>query len=192
MEDRQVLAVARNTTDTRTTQQGLNLRNRALEAAGNGIIIADAILPDFPIIYSNNAFTEITQYSAEESIGKNCRFLQGPQTDPEKVRQIREALEQGTQCRVELRNYRKDGSLFWNELTITPIRDHAGELTHFIGVQNDISTRVLEGERKDHIRRILEAITHDKPLEKTAGMIASFLARLFPSYGDSDCPMATG
>ena len=93
MEDRQVLAVARNTTDTHTTRQGLNLRNRALEAAGNGIIIADAILPDFPIIYCNKAFTEITQYSAEDSIGKNCRFLQGPQTDPEKVKQIREALE---------------------------------------------------------------------------------------------------
>ncbi|MGB5402517.1 MAG: PAS domain S-box protein [Robiginitalea sp.] len=183
MEDQQVLAVARNITDTRTTQQGLNLRNRALEAAGNGIIIVDAILPDLPIIYSNKAFTEITQYSAEESIGKNCRFLQGPQTDPEKVRQIREALEHGTQCRVELRNYRKDGSLFWNELTITPIRDHAGALTHFIGVQNDISTRVLEGERKDHIRRILEAITHDKPLEKTAGMIASFLRAYFPHTG---------
>ncbi len=129
MEDRQVLAVARNTTDTHTTRQGLNLRNRALEAAGNGIIIADAILPDFPIIYCNKAFTEITQYSAEDSIGKNCRFLQGPQTDPEKVKQIREALEKGTQCRLELRNYRKDGSLL-NELTITPIRDDMGVLTH--------------------------------------------------------------
>ena len=183
MEDQQVLAVARNTTDTRTTLQGLNLRNRALEAAGNGIIVADAILPDFPIIYSNNAFTEITQYSAEEAIGKNCRFLQGPQTNPEKVRQIREALDKGTPCRLELRNYRKDGSLFWNELTITPIRNDAGELTHFIGVQNDISTRVLEGERKDHIRKILEAITHDKPLEKTAEMIASFLRSYFPDTG---------
>lgn len=183
MEDQQVLAVARNTTDTRTTRQGLNLRNRALEAAGNGIIIADAILPDFPIIYCNNAFTEITQYSAEESIGKNCRFLQGPLTDPEKVRQVREALEKGTQCRLELRNYRKDGSLFWNELTITPIRDAMGVLTHFIGVQNDISTRVLEGERKDHIRRILEAITHDKPLSQTAKMIASFLRVYFPKMG---------
>ncbi len=183
MEDQQVLAVARNTTDTRTTRQGLNLRNRALEAAGNGIIIADAILPDFPIIFCNKAFTEITQYSEEESIGKNCRFLQGPQTDPEKVRQVRDALEKGTQCRLELRNYRKDGSLFWNELTITPIRDDMGVLTHFIGVQNDISTRVLEGERKDHIRRILEAITHDKPLAQTAEMIASFLRAYFPQMG---------
>lgn len=183
MEDQQVLAVARNTTDTRTTRQGLNLRNRALEAAGNGIIIADASLPDFPIIYCNKAFTEITQYSAEESIGKNCRFLQGPQTDPGKVRQIREALEKGTQCRLELRNYRKDGSLFWNELTITPIRDDKGLLTHFIGVQNDISTRVLEGERKDRIRKILEAITHDKPLEQIAEMIASFLHVYFPQMG---------
>lgn len=180
LEDKQVMAVARNVTHAKAIQQVLNLRNRALEAAGNGIIITDAILPDLPIIYCNEAFTKITQYSEQEAIGKNCRFLQGPETDPEKVGQIRDALKKGEACRVVLRNYRKDGSLFWNELAITPIHNEDGRLTHFIGVQNDISKRVFEAERKDHTRRILEAITHDKPLKTVAGMIASFLRAHFP------------
>ena len=183
MDDQKVLAVARNVTQTKATQQVLNLRNRALEAAGNGIIIADALLPDIPIIYCNEAFINITQYPEAEALGKNCRFLQGPATDPEKVALIREALDKGTSCRVVLRNYRKDGSLFWNELAITPIRDEAGRLTHFIGVQNDISKRVIEVERKDHSRKILEAITQDKPLGKIAGMVTSFLRLHFPDFG---------
>jgi PAS domain S-box-containing protein len=183
MEDGQVLAVVRNITRARATQHVLNLRNRALEAAGNGIIIADALHPDYPIIYSNEAFTRITQYTEEQALGRNCRFLQGPGTEPAKVKKIREALQKGTPCRVVLKNYRRDGSMFWNELAITPIRDEAGELTHFIGVQNDITQRVMEGQRKDHTRRILEAITHDKPIEETAGMVASYLKTCFPNTG---------
>lgn len=183
MENGDVLAVARDITRTKNTQQILDLRNRALEAAGNGILISDARLPDMPIIYCNDAFTRITGYSQEESLGKNCRFLQGEETDRNKVRRIREALTKGDPSRTVLRNYRKDGSLFWNELTITPIRDAAGNVTHFIGVQNDISALVFEGERKDHTRKILEAITQDEPLNTIAGTITGFLGNLEPQTG---------
>ena len=183
MENQQVLAVARDITRTKNTQQILNRRNRALEAAGNGILISDARLPDMPIIYSNEAFSSITGYAQEEVLGKNCRFLQGTDTDGEKVREIREALEKGVPCRVVLRNYRKDGSLFWNELTITPIKDAEGTVTHFIGVQNDVSARVFEGERKDHTRKILEAITQDRPLKEISESIADFLGNLEPETG---------
>ena len=180
MENHQVLAVARDITRAKKTQQVLDLRNRALEAAGNGILISDARLPDMPVIYCNEAFSRITQYSREEVLGKNCRFLQGAETDPHKVGQIREALEKGVASRVVLRNYRKDGSLFWNELTITPITDGNGAVTHFIGVQNDVSEVVFEGERKDQSRKILEAITQDQPLKKISGSIAAFLGDLEP------------
>jgi PAS domain S-box-containing protein len=183
MENGQVLAVARDITRTNNTQQILDLRNRALEAAGNGILISDARLPDMPIIYSNEAFSRITGYAREEVLGKNCRFLQGADTDREKVRAIREALEKGVTSRVVLRNYRKDGRLFWNELTITPIEDAGGAVTHFIGVQNDVSRLVFEGERKDYTRKILEAITQDRPLKEISEGIADFLGNLEPETG---------
>ena len=183
MDNGQVLAVARDVTSTKNTQQILDLRNRALEVAGNGILISDARLPDMPIIYSNEAFSKITGYTEEEVLGKNCRFLQGTGTDREKVGAIRQALEKGDPCRVVLRNYRKDGSLFWNELTITPIKDAEGFVTHFIGVQNDVSNLVFEGERKDHTRKILEAITQDKPLKEISASIADFLGNLKPETG---------
>lgn len=183
MENGQVLGVARDISRTKNTQQILDLRNRALEAAGNGILISDARLPDMPIIYCNEAFSSITGYSREEVLGKNCRFLQGIDTEREKVRHIREALQTGVPSRQVLRNYRKDGSLFYNELTITPIKDPEGTVTHFIGVQNDVSALVFEGERKDHTRKILEAISEDRPLKKISGAIADFLGNLQPETG---------
>ena len=183
MENGQVLGVARDISRTKNTQQILDLRNRALATAGNGVLISDARLPDMPIIYCNDAFSRITGYPAEEVLGKNCRFLQGEDTDRDKVRYIREALREGVPSRVVLRNYRKDGSLFWNELTITPIKDPEGVVTHFIGVQNDVSALVFEAERKDHSRKILEAITQDKPLKNISEAIADFFVDLQPETG---------
>ena len=180
MDPNRVLAVARDITRAKSTQQVLDLRNRALETAGNGILIADARLPDLPVIYCNEAFTKITQYQRDEVLGRNCRFLQGAKTDPEKVAIIRNALKNGQGSRVVLRNYRKDGSLFWNELTITPITDQHETVTHFIGVQNDISDLIFEGERKDHTRKILEAISQDHPLEEISASIVRFLGQQLP------------
>ncbi len=134
-----VLTICRNISETKAIQNTLHIRNRALEAAGNGIIIADMQQPDLPIIYSNSAFSRMTGYSKSETLGRNCRFLQNDDRDQAEIKTLDIAIQKGESCRVTLRNYRKDGSLFWNELTITPLYDETQKLTHFIGVQNDVT-----------------------------------------------------
>ena len=119
----------------------LRTRDRAILSSINGIVITDAALPDQPIIYVNPAFERLTGYSAEEASGRNCRFLQGPDTDSDSVRRIHEALEAQQEVNVVLLNYRKDETTFWNDLTIAPVRDETGKVTHHIGVQNDVSAR---------------------------------------------------
>lgn len=115
------------------------LRDRAIAAATDGIVIVDARAEDFPIQYVNEGFQRITGYPARDVLGKNCRLLQGPRTNRRMVRRIRNAIENGEACAVTLLNYRRDGSTFWNDLQITPILDAAGSLTHFIGVLHDVT-----------------------------------------------------
>jgi diguanylate cyclase (GGDEF)-like protein/PAS domain S-box-containing protein len=119
----------------------LRLQERALASVTNGILITDATLPDMPITYCNAAFERMTGYTPEEILGRNCRFLQGPDTDRAAVEQIGELLEHDAPFQVTLLNYRKDGTPFWNELSITPLRDEQGHLTHHIGVINDVTER---------------------------------------------------
>ncbi len=148
------------------------LKNRALNVASEGITIADMRLPDEPLIYINEGFERLTGYSAESMAGKNCRFLQGKDTDPETVRQIREALASGTECTVEILNYSKKGDRFWNRLSLTPITDSTGEVSHFIGVQSDITKRRNAEEALLKANRQLEIINKrmTKDLE-AAGVI---------------------
>jgi PAS domain S-box-containing protein len=126
-------------TDLKLVEETLRLRERALAATSNGIVIADARLANNPIIYVNSGFEQITGYSATDVIGQNCRFLQGADTQQPALKELRLALKAGRSCTVILQNYRKDGSLFWNELSISPIYDETGQLTHFLGIQIDIS-----------------------------------------------------
>jgi len=119
----------------------LLLKDRALASAAEGITIADALAPDRPLIYVNEGFTRLTGYSLEETLGTNCRFLQGPETDPGSVKKISDAISAEQNCEVELLNYRKDGTPFWNHLSITPIRNEQGQTTHFIGIQSDVTRR---------------------------------------------------
>ncbi|NDV16222.1 PAS domain S-box protein [Muricauda sp. TY007] len=140
------------------------IKERALEEVGNGIVISNAQLEQFPIIYVNKAFEKITGYTDEEVIGKNCNFLQLDDRQQQEIQIIREALSTQSACYVEIRNYKKDGSLFWNELSITPVRDVHGKTTHFIGIQNDITERKnLELLRKAK-NDVLEMIIKKKPL----------------------------
>jgi phosphoserine phosphatase RsbU/P len=120
-------------------EDALRLRDRAIEAASVGIVISDARQPGLPIIYVNPAITEMTGYTRKELIGRSMRLLQGPDTDPAAVLKIRQALQERRKCEVVLKNYRKDGTPFWNELLIAPVHDETGRLTHFIGVQTDIT-----------------------------------------------------
>ncbi|MEL6134336.1 MAG: ATP-binding protein [Bacteroidota bacterium] len=123
-------------------QPASELLNRALEAAASGITIADCRRDDMPLIYANPAFERMTGYSVGEVIGKNCRFLQGKETDQKAIITIRTSLKEAKPCKVLLKNFRKDGTPFWNELTLAPVLDPEGELTHFIGIQDDVSARV--------------------------------------------------
>lgn len=125
----------------KNAMEELLLKDRAFDAAAEGITIADALAKDRPLIYINEGFSRLTGYSVEETLGSNCRFLQGPKTDPDAVREIRKAIEEDRNCEVELINYRKDGTPFWNRLSITPIQDSSGKTTHLIGIQSDVSRR---------------------------------------------------
>jgi two-component system CheB/CheR fusion protein len=123
-------------------------------------VIADARLPDHPLIYVNAAFETITGYSRSDVLGRNCRFLQGGATDRETVAEIRAALDAGDECTRVVLNFRKDGSPFWNELRISPVHDNAGVLTHFIGIQHvtERLTAKLEAERlSDYNKLLLES-----------------------------------
>ena len=125
----------------------LAIKDRALAAAAEGITISDARLPDNPLVYINAGFERLTGYSARSMLGKNCRFLQGSHTDPEARNEIRRALKERRECTVEILNYRKDGMPFWNRLSITPVRDSSGQVTHFIGIQSDITARRVAEEK---------------------------------------------
>ncbi len=122
-------------------EEELRVRDRAISSSSNGIIITDAAQPDNPIVYVNPAFERLTGYTFEEATGRNCRFLQGAETDPQALDKIREAIANRQEINVNLLNYRKDGTPFWNDLTIAPVRDDAGNLTHFVGVQTDVTER---------------------------------------------------
>ena len=154
--------------NTKKYEEQLLLKDRALSAAAEGITISDPRLPDNPLIYANEGFERLTGYSVAEVIGRNCRFLQGPDTAPETVDVIREAIRTDTACTVQILNYRKDGSPFWNRLSVTPVRDASGVVTNHIGIQSDITAQKeaedeLQKAKKElesanaHMRQDLEA-----------------------------------
>ncbi len=126
-----------------------SLREQAVVATDTCFTISDPRRPGNPLIWVNPAFTRVTGYSAEESVGRNCSFLQGPATDPVAVASIRAGVAARQQTTVTLLNHRKDGTAFWNELSISPLLDSRGELVSFVGVQSDVTQRVLlETERE--------------------------------------------
>lgn len=132
-------AIGRDVNDIVEAEQQLRLFKRAVDATANGVIIVDLAESDQPVSYVNTAFEKLTGYSAAEIIGKNCRFLQGAEPDFVAVNQMRHAIEQREECSVVLKNYRKDHSLFWNQLFLAPVPDDSGEISHYIGVQTDIT-----------------------------------------------------
>ncbi|MCK6423566.1 MAG: PAS domain S-box protein [Burkholderiaceae bacterium] len=143
---RRYIFLVRDTTDSKWAEQELLLRERALESAADGITIASMELPGQPVIYANAAFRRITGYGADEVIGRNCRFLQGEETSVETVDEIRRALADSRSTRVVVRNRRKDGVAFWNELRLSPVVREDGRVTHYVGVQTDISERIRNHE----------------------------------------------
>ncbi len=140
----------RNITERKKAEEDLRLKDRAISATSDGIIITDPRAPDDPIVYVNGAFERITGYSAEEAIGRNCRFLQDDDRDQPVLQGLRDATREGREFRGVLRNYRKDGTSFFNELHLAPVRDGDGRLVNFVGVQTDVTARM---EAEEAVRK---------------------------------------
>ena len=160
----------------------LQLNRRIFRSVTSGITVARAE-PDLPLVYVNPAFEVITGFSIEESLGRNCRFLQRGDHDQPGLTLVREAVHAGREVKTVLRNYRKDGTPFWNELSISAIRNGEGKLTHFVGIQQDVTARVefeealRESEKLAAAGRLAASIAHEinNPLEAITNLI--YLAR---------------
>ncbi|MBS1955831.1 MAG: PAS domain-containing protein [Cyanobacteria bacterium SZAS-4] len=136
----------------------LLLMYRAVESTRNGVVITDPNRPDNPIIYCNPAFAEMSGFRIDQIIGRNCRFLQRDDREQPEILEIRKAIAAEKPITTILRNYRKNGQVFWNELTVSPVHDASGKLINFIGIQNDVSAR-KEAERR--VSEFYSVISHE-------------------------------
>ncbi|MGD1903345.1 MAG: diguanylate cyclase [Geitlerinemataceae cyanobacterium] len=132
--------VMHDITEQRRVQYWQRMLERAIDACANGVIVSDATQSHNPIVYVNSGFETITGYSEYEAIGRNCRFLQNDDDDQLGLKVLRRSVREGTGCCVTLRNYRRDGTMFWNELTLSPVRDDSGSVTNYIGIVNDVTS----------------------------------------------------
>ncbi|SFI24173.1 PAS domain S-box protein [Planctomicrobium piriforme] len=159
--------MALDITDRKRTEEALLLRDRAIGAATQGILITDPLQEDNPITFVSPGFERLTGYSADEVLGRNCRFLQGAKTDPSAKLRIRKALRAGQAISLEILNYRKNGQPFWNALSVSPVHDAKGKLTHFIGVQTDVTERrqleeqVRGSQKMEAVGQLAGGIAHD-------------------------------
>jgi PAS domain S-box-containing protein len=157
----------------------LHLNRRIFRSVTNGISVADATLPDLPLVYVNPAFEVMTRYSLEEVVGRNCRFLQNGDNDQPGLAVVREAIREKREAVTVLKNYRKDGSFFWNELSLSPIQNRDGVVTHFVGIQTDVTARVefeaalRESEKLAAVGRLASSIAHEinNPLESVMNLL---------------------
>lgn len=136
----------------------LKLLKKAIDASASSVVIADARKRDMPLIFINRAFEKITGYAARDILGRNCRFIQGKDHKQPGIRAIREAIRQRKSCNVLLRNYRKNGEFFWNELYLSPVFGGDGKLTHYIGVQTDVTARVEAEDKLKKYKTELESL----------------------------------
>lgn len=158
------IAGFQDSTRRKRTEQQLVLNTRAIESVSEGIIITDASLPDQPIIYSNQGFFNITGYTPEEVLGRNCRFLQGAGTDPNTIKAISTALAKCKSFEGDILNYKKDGTAFWNHLRVYPITNQNGKMTQMVGFQSDITERKHMEEMLRKSEQRFMATFHSSPV----------------------------
>lgn len=159
----------------------IQLLEAMLDGSKVGTIVTDPAQEDNPIIYANHTFTEMTGYAKEELLGRNCRFLQGPKTAPEAVDQIRQAIKNQEKTTVILRNYRKDGTPFWNRLAIAPVTVE-GKL-YFIGTQTDITVEKMQqeaiNENESEIEKLMLPILSIQPNVATVALVGTMSLQRF-------------
>ncbi|WP_016956198.1 ATP-binding protein [Catenovulum agarivorans] len=171
-----IVLVGIDVTLQKNIDRELLIRDRAIETAPCGILIVDASLDSQPIVYVNPAFEAITGYDKAEVLGQNCRFLQGEESDPQAVEQISQAIRLQQPITTTIINYTKQGKKFYNQLSITPVFDNHGKLTHYLGIQNDVTERMAaENQLKTAI------VEREQALEKaqeSAKLKSAFLASM--------------
>ncbi len=132
--------------------------SKILDSCVNGVTLADPDQEDMPLVYVNKAFEEITGYTLAETVGKNCRFLQGNEHDQAGVKQLQDAIKNKKPVEVVLRNFRKNGELFYNHLLISPLFDSHGNVLYFLGVQFDITPQIRAEEEIKSLKEQLAAL----------------------------------
>jgi PAS domain S-box-containing protein len=152
-------------------------KERALDQAPVGITISDPTQPDNPVTYANEGFARLTGYPVAEVVGRNCRFLQGPDTDEETIDEVRAAVEADESVEVDLLNYRADGSTFWNHLDVSPVYDDQDRLVNYVGYQKDVTERVEQArrlrEQNERLETLANVMSHDirNPLSVAMGHV---------------------
>ncbi len=166
--------VMHDVTARRQTEERLRMYERVVNSAATGIAICDALHPDHPIMFVNDAFARITGYPREEVLGKNCRFLNREARDQDALARVRTALAEGADCSVVLLNHRRDGTPFWNALTISPVREPDGRVTHWAGILEDVTSRVDAAE--EHKRLLALALGAKAEEERASRAKDEFLS----------------
>jgi diguanylate cyclase (GGDEF)-like protein/PAS domain S-box-containing protein len=150
-----IVATCEDISERKSSEEALRLRQRVIESSSNGIMITDTSGPGNPIIYVNPAFGRITGYDAQDTLGRSMHFLLGEDQEQVEFMEIHAALHEQREGNAVLRNYRKDGSLFWNDLSVSPVLDEAGSVAHFVWVINDVT------EREQHEELLEYQANHD-------------------------------
>jgi len=158
----QVIVNTRDMTERNAMADKLRLLQMAANSVSDGIVVCDALDKDMPLRYVNPAFEKMTGYTEAEALGRNPRFLQRENRNQPGLDIIRLALPKGEGCNATVQNYRKDGTPFWNEIRIRPVRDAMGQLTHFVGIKTDVTERILANQKlresEERFRQLAENI----------------------------------